>query len=103
MHLNLGELDGARILSREAFAMMPEMQYSVQGDPFGWGLAWEVTDEGEHPYVEHDGGGVGVRDKMRLYPKDGLTIVLMSNAEGWERVRVADAAANLVLSMLGRS
>jgi CubicO group peptidase (beta-lactamase class C family) len=102
MHLNDGELDGVRILSREAVALMQEMQYSTKGDPFGWGLGWEVAEEGEHPYVEHDGGGTGVWAKMRLYPKDGLAIVLMSNADGWDRDRVADAAANVVFSLAGR-
>ena len=99
MHLNGGELDGVRLLSPEAVAQMQEMQYSTQGDPFGWGLGWIVADEGEHPYVEHDGGGVGLWDKVRLYPEEGLAIVLMSNASGWDRVRVADAAASVVFSM----
>jgi CubicO group peptidase (beta-lactamase class C family)/imidazolonepropionase-like amidohydrolase len=99
MHLNGGELDGVRILSPEAVALMQEMQYSTQGDPFGLGLGWFVHDEGEHPYVEHDGGGAGIWDKMRLYPEDGLAIVLMSNAVGWDRARVADAAANVVFSL----
>ncbi|MCP4396730.1 MAG: beta-lactamase family protein [bacterium] len=101
MHLNGGELDGVRILSPESVALMQEMQHSTSGDPLGVGLAWFVFDDGEHTYIEHDGGGVGIWDKMRLYPQDGLAIVLMSNASGWERDRVGDAAANVVFSMLG--
>ena len=50
----------------------------------------------------HDGGGVGLWAKMRLYPKEGLAIVLMSNASGWNRDRVADAAANVVFSMMAQ-
>ena len=102
MHLNGGELDGVRLLSPEAVAQMQEMQYSTQGDPFGWGLGWIVADEGDHPYVEHDGGGVGLSGKVRLYPEEGLAIVLMSNESGWDRVRVADAAANVAFSMPGQ-
>jgi len=37
---------------------------------------------------------------MRLYPQQGLVILLMSNASGWNRDTVADAAANVVFSML---
>jgi CubicO group peptidase (beta-lactamase class C family) len=103
MLLNGSELDGGRILSPEAVALMQEMQHSTTGDPLGYGLAWLVHDEAEHPYVEHDGGGVGVWAKMRLYPEEGLAIVLMSNASGWDRDRVADAAANVVFSMMGQS
>jgi hypothetical protein len=66
------------------------------------GLAWLVSDEGDHPFVEHDGGGAGIWDKMRLYPEDGLANVLMSNAQGFDKVRVADAAANVVFSMPGQ-
>jgi len=102
MHLNGGELDGVRLLSPEAVALMQEMQYSTTGDPLGYGVAWLVHDEGEHPFVEHDGGGVGLWAKMRLYPQEGLAIVLMSNASGWDRDRVADAAANVVFSMMGQ-
>jgi CubicO group peptidase (beta-lactamase class C family) len=101
MHLNGGELDGVRILSPEAVALMQEMQLSTTGKALGYGLTWRVFDEAEHPFVEHDGGGVGLWAKMRLYPAEGLAIMLMSNASGWNRDNVADAAANVVFSMLG--
>ena len=101
MHLNSGALDGVRILSPESVALMQEMQLSTKGDPLGYGLGWVVVPEGKHAYIEHNGGGVGIWDKMRLYPKDGVAIVLMSNASGFDRDRVADAAANVVFSMLG--
>ena len=101
MHLNDGELDGVRILSPESVAVMQNMQHATGGAPLGFGLAWFVFDEREHPYIEHDGGGEGIWAKMRLYPQDGLAIVLMSNASGWERDRVGDAAANVVFAMMG--
>jgi hypothetical protein len=102
MHLNGGELGGVRILSPEAVALMQEMQLTTTGGPLGYGLAWRVFDEAKHPFVEHDGGGTGLWAKMRLYPEAGLAIVLMSNASGWDRDKVADAAANVVFSMTGQ-
>ena len=99
MHLNGGELDGVRILSPESVSLMQEMQLTTNREPLGFGLSWVVTPEGEHPYIEHDGGGIGLWDKMRLYPKDGVAIAMMSNASGFDRDRVVDAAAYVVFSM----
>lgn len=102
MHLNGGELDGVRILSSQSAALMQEMQFATTGDPLGYGVAWRIFDEAEHPFVEHDGGGVGLWAKMRLYPEQGLAIILMSNESGWNRDKVADAAANVVFAMMGQ-
>lgn len=99
MHLNGGDLYGTRILSRKSVALMQEMQTSTKGEPLGYGLSWFVDTAGEHPFVEHGGGGQGLWDLMRLYPKDGLAIVMMSNGRGFDRDRVIDAAANVVFSM----
>ena len=101
MHLNGGELDGVRILSPESVALMQEMQLSTTGGPLGYGLGWNIFEEGDHPYVEHNGGGTGSKTKIRLYTKDGFAIVVMSNADGWDRETVTNAAANVVFSMLG--
>ena len=100
MHLNGGELDGVRILSPESVILMQEIQLSTKGDPLHFTLGWFVIDDPEHPYVEHAGGGVGVRDLMRIYPNEGLAIVLMSNASGYDELAVVEAAANVVFSML---
>jgi CubicO group peptidase (beta-lactamase class C family) len=101
MHLNGGELDGVRILSPESVALMQEIQLSTAGEPLLFTLGWFIHDDPEHPYIEHAGGGVGIRDLMRLYPNDGLAIVLMSNAGGYDELPVMDAAANVVFSTMG--
>ena len=99
MHLNGGELDGVRILSRRSVTHMQEMQMSTKGEPLGYGLSWFVDTDGERSYVEHGGGGHGLWDLMRLYPKEGVAIVMMSNGRGFDRGRVLDAAANVVFSI----
>ena len=78
---------------------MQEMQMSTKGEPLGYGLSWFVDTDGERSYVEHGGGGHGLWDLMRLYPKEGVAIVMMSNGRGFDRGRVLDAAANVVFSM----
>jgi len=100
MHLNGGQFAGVRILSPESVSLMQQIQLSSKGDPLQFALGWFVIDDPEHPYVEHAGGGVGIRDLMRLYPEEGLAIVLMSNAGGYDELTVVDAAANVIFSML---
>jgi pimeloyl-ACP methyl ester carboxylesterase len=100
VHANGGEIDGVRLLSEESTTAMHQMQLSTTQEKLGWGLGWVVSDEGERPYVEHDGGGPGMFAKMRIYPQNGISIVMMSNAAGWNMAQVADAAANVVFNML---
>ena len=78
---------------------MQEMQMSTKGEPLGFGLSWFVVPEGEHPFVEHGGGGTGLWNLMRLYPDDNVAIAMMSNGDGFDRDSVVDAAANVVFSL----
>ena len=103
MHLGGGELDGVRILSPESVALMQEIQLSTAGEPLPISLGWFVVDDPEHPYVEHAGGGPGIRTLMRLYPDDELGIVLMSNAAGYDDLTVMEAAANVIFTDGGRA
>ena len=100
MHLNGGELDGVRVLSPESVALMQEMQLSPAGASLGYGLGWEIFENGDHPYVEHAGSGEGIQALTRVYPNEGFALVLMSNAAGYDHVGVLDAAANVIFSML---
>ncbi len=100
MMLNEGELDGVRILAAESVALLQEVQTSTGGEPLGIGLAWFLGGDVEHPYIEHDGGGQGIQAKLRLYMKDGFAVAIMANGAGFDRNEFADAAANVVFSML---
>ena len=99
-HANGGEIDGVRILSTESAAAMRGAQLSNDGEPLSWGLGWSVNDAAEHPFIEHDGGGTGMSTKMRIYPESGVSILMMSNAQGWNMAKTADAAANVVFTMM---
>lgn len=99
-HANGGEYDGVRILSQESAAAMQEVQLSNSGESLRWGLGWSVNDTAEHPFVEHDGGGAGMSTKMRIYPDSGVSILMMSNGQGWNMGEAADAAANVVFTMM---
>lgn len=102
MHLNGGKVDGAQILSRESVTLMQEMQLSTEGAPLGFGLGWFIEEEGEHPYIKHGGNGwfLGAT-MMRLYPDEGLGIVIMSNTgPDYDRADIIDAAANVIFFTL---
>ena len=102
MHLNGGKIDGVRILSPESVALMQEMQLSANGEPLGFGLGWFIEEEGQHRYLEHGGSGwfLGAT-MMRLYPDDGLGIIIMSNTgPDYDREDITDVAANVIFTML---
>jgi len=100
MLVNGGELDGVRILSPESVELLRQEQYSTSGEPLGFGMAWMIRDDPEHPYTEHGGGGEGVDALLRVYYKDGFAIALQANSGGYSRQDVMDAAANVVLTMM---
>ncbi len=83
--LNQGELDGARILTPESVAMMIDKERLIQASGMEssqgqkQGLGWKVFPEGNRLYFQHGGGGPGFKLLMRLYPAEGLGIVVMAN------------------------
>ena len=100
MMLNAGELDGVRVLTAESVALFQDVQMSTDGEPLGIGLAWHFGEDTEHPYIEHNGGGAGIQAKLRLYMQDGVAIAVMANGAGFDRNEFADAAANVVFTMM---
>jgi CubicO group peptidase (beta-lactamase class C family) len=80
MHLNQGELDGARILQPETATDMRRI--SARGRKRDVAQGWFASAKHRgtpHPYVEHLGAGGGFYNAMRIYPDAGLGIVLMTN------------------------
>jgi len=80
MHLNDGELDGARILRPETAVDMRHI--SAHGRTRDVAHGWFASADhrgARHPYVEHLGAGGGFYNAMRIYPDAGIGIVLMTN------------------------
>ena len=80
MHLNDGELDGARILRPETAVDMRRI--SARGRKRDVAHGWFASAEHRgtpHPYVEHLGAGGGFYNAMRIYPDAGIASVLMTN------------------------
>ena len=94
LHTNGGEVDGVRILSESAVREM--QQITSTGRPFDHGLGWfrKPEDRDREPaFVEHYGGGGGYHNLMRLYPGEGLGIVIMGNSTSYDVDALMDAIA----------
>jgi CubicO group peptidase (beta-lactamase class C family) len=93
-HANGGELDGTRVLAEHAVNEM--QQIWLTGRPFDHGLGWfrPPADRNRRPaFVEHYGGGGGYHNLMRLYPAEGVGVVVMGNSTSYAVDEVVDALA----------
>jgi D-alanyl-D-alanine carboxypeptidase len=100
--LNGGELNGQRILSAESVRMMirdshvPGRAGESETYPgMSYGLGWHVVPEGARLRIQHRGGGPGFGTEMRLYPEEGLGMVVMANDTTYDRDAILDLAARL--------
>jgi len=93
-HARGGDLDGTRLLPE---ATVREMQrISSRGRPYDHGLGWfcPARDAGRvPPFVEHYGGGGGYHNLMRVYPAEGVGVVVMGNSTSFDVDSVVDALA----------
>jgi D-alanyl-D-alanine carboxypeptidase len=101
-YLNGGELDGVRILSPQSVALM-----TYEGRVFGdgpnmapytggqHGVGWYIIPEAKQLRLQHHGGGPGFATTMRIYPEQGLGIVILANGTDLDRDGLADRLAEL--------
>jgi CubicO group peptidase (beta-lactamase class C family) len=100
--LNGGELDGQRILSPKSVRMMIHDSHVLgkagESDTYpgmSYGLGWHVVPEGARLRIQHRGGGPGFGTEMRLYPEEGLGMVVMANDTTYDRDAILDLVAQL--------
>jgi CubicO group peptidase (beta-lactamase class C family) len=100
--LNGGELDGQRILAPETVRMMIHDSHMPgrggEGDTYPgmhYGLGWHVVPEQGRLRIQHRGGGPGFGSEMRLYPDEGLGMVVMANDTTYDRDAILDLVAQL--------
>ena len=80
MHLNLGELDGTRILSEQAAREM-QRKTSFREDGAGTGVGWACDMYRGRRSIWHTGGMPGVATYLRLYPDDNCATVVLTNTD----------------------
>jgi D-alanyl-D-alanine carboxypeptidase len=80
-------LDGDRVLSRASKEEMWKRVVLNDGDTYPYGYGWELDDfpPGGHvtgvPMVRHEGTIPGFRPGFTRLPKQGLTIILLTNLD----------------------
>lgn len=91
--------NGTRILSAESARAMLEEQVSLRAvspATVGWGLGWFLEDwKGTFVYG-HDGGTIGQRAYLRVFPEDGFALALLTTGgqpDGLYRELFGDAAS----------
>lgn len=89
-YLEGGEIDGARVLAPESARAM-----TYEGQVGGRGLGWEVHRVDGRLHVQHPGGGPGFATLMRLYPEEGLGIVVLANGTDLDRDGLADLLGSM--------
>jgi len=100
--LNGGELEGQRILAPATVQMMIHDGHVVgrkgEADTYpglSYGLGWHIVPEGERLRIQHRGGGPGFGSEMRLYPDEGLGMVVIANDTTYDRDAILDLAVQL--------
>jgi CubicO group peptidase (beta-lactamase class C family) len=78
MHIQLGELDGNRVLSRDSATAMQERQ--TEADPFRtWGIGWSRREIDGVQIIEHNGATNGFTARLTIVPSRRFAIALFTN------------------------
>lgn len=78
-------------------------QYTDGGTPIAMTLGWHIGDLDDTRFFYKEGGGGGFHCMMRLYPRDGVGTVVMTNATGFDVRRLLDTTDASFITSLGTS
>lgn len=84
--------DEPQILSTASIVAMQPTGDQPSERPLGWA---EFGEENGRSWVQHRGGGPGFATVMRLYPEEGLGIVIMANNTNFDSAGIAKLVAGL--------
>jgi CubicO group peptidase (beta-lactamase class C family) len=83
MHLRGGVgIDGTRVLGEAAIAAMQQEQVRLPGAfdlGDSWGLGVDPVGWGDDRLIGHDGNTIGQSAFLRILPRDGLIVALLTN------------------------
>lgn len=87
-HMNLGEIDGQRILSQNSAQQMQTPQMVIQGErtfkelgPNSYGMAFFISTYRGHKLVEHGGNIDGFSALLAFLPDDRTGVVVLTNLD----------------------
>ncbi len=87
LHINLGEVDGTRLLEATSVAYLHAPKSlivdgstpSVNGDVLSYASGWLFMTVGRHPVVWHNGGAPGMHSIVGFIPEAGVGLVMLTN------------------------
>lgn len=80
--------------SREAMWMPARL---TTGAMSNYGFGWELDTLDGHREIVHGGSLPGFRAHMALYPDDGLTVIVLANADGARPAEISRGIARIYL------
>lgn len=87
-----------RVLTQASREAMWAPTRLTAGASSGYGFGWELDSLDGHRRVRHGGALPGFRAEMQRFPKDSLTVIVLTNADGARPAEIASAVARLYLS-----
>jgi CubicO group peptidase (beta-lactamase class C family) len=69
----------------------------ASGQPWNYGFGWSLDSLDGHWRVHHGGSLPGFRAEMARFPKDSLTVIVLTNGNGARPDQIATAVARLYL------
>ena len=92
--------DGAPLLSEETARQMQTLVARGRAgieSKVGVGLGSKIGMAGDHPFLNHEGGGAGFTSEIRLYPEAGIGVVMAMNRSSMAHtMRVAHRSCELL-------
>jgi len=82
--------DRSVLLSENTRRLLYWRQQTAGGTSIPMTLGWHIGDRKGTPFFYKEGGGGGFRCMMRLYARDGVGAVVMTNATGFNVRRLLD-------------
>src|SRR5688572_503107 len=91
-----------RVLTRASRASMESQVTLASGQPWNYGFGWQLDSLDGHWRVHHGGALPGFRAEMARYPKDSLTVIVLTNGNGARPDQIAAGVARLYLGKVIR-
>jgi D-alanyl-D-alanine carboxypeptidase len=99
--LDLAKWDAALYTDRVLTASSREAMWTPvrlrTGSTHPYGFGWLVDELDGHPHIHHGGSLPGFRAEMARFPKDSLTIIVLTNADGAAPAQITAGLARIYL------
>jgi D-alanyl-D-alanine carboxypeptidase len=91
-----------RVLTKASREAMWTPVRLTGGGSYGYGFGWTLDSLDGHWQVSHGGSLPGFRAELARFPKDSLTVIVLTNADGARPDEIAKSVARIYLSTVGR-